>query len=199
MTDLLTWLGGLPTPLLYLAIAAAACVENLFPPLPADTAVALGAFVAAQGSGTAWGTWLATLVGNLLGALFMVYLGRKYGANLLADRLPSLGGANAMARVQREYRRHGLWSIAVSRFVPAVRAIVPPFVGALRVGIGRAVIAMAVASAIWYGLVTWFAFTLGANSEALLEVLRQSQGTSAIIALVVLLLGGGFWWYRRSR
>ena len=199
MSDLLGWLSGLPTPLLYLAIAVAAFAENIFPPLPADTAVALGAFVAAQGPGTALGTWLSTLTGNLLGALLMVYFGRRYGANWLSARLPSLGGGASMARVQQEYMRHGIWAIAASRFIPAVRAIVPPFIGALRVGVGRAMLAMALASAIWYGAVTWFAFTLGANSQALLEAISRSQGTATVVAATILLAGGAVWWYRRKR
>ena len=57
MNDLLTWLASLPEPLLYGALVAAAFAENVFPPLPADTVIALGAFVAARGNGTALGVW----------------------------------------------------------------------------------------------------------------------------------------------
>ena len=65
MTDVLSWLSTLPEPLLYGALVLAAFAENIFPPLPADTVIALGAFVAARGSGTALGVWTATMLGNL--------------------------------------------------------------------------------------------------------------------------------------
>ena len=200
MTELLDWLGALPAPLLYLAIAAAAFAENIFPPLPADTAIALGAFVAARGEASAVGTWAATMVGNLGGALVMYLLGRRLGAPWLARRLPSLGGEAAAAQVRQHYARHGVWALAVSRFLPAVRAIVPPLAGALGIGLGRALIAMSLASALWYGLVTWFAFTLGQNVERLLATIGTSQRWLGGAAAVLLLTAALFvWWRRRSR
>lgn len=197
MTELLDWLGALPPALLYAVIAAAAFAENLFPPLPADTAVALGAFVAARGDGSAVGAWAATMAGNLGGALLMYLLGRRLGAPWLARRLPALGGEAAAARVRQEYARHGVWALAVSRFIPAVRAVVPPLAGALGIGLGRAVIAMSLASALWYGLVTWFAFTLGANADVLLEMIGRSQRTLGLIAVAIAGVALLVFWYRR--
>ena len=49
MSSLLAWLVALPAGWLYAVIAVAALMENVFPPLPADTVIALGAFVAHQG------------------------------------------------------------------------------------------------------------------------------------------------------
>lgn len=200
MTDLiglLDWLGSLPSFWLYAVIAAAAFAENLFPPLPADTAVALGAFVAARGDSSAFGAWGATMLGNLGGAVLMYLLGRRLGAPWLARRLPALGGEAAAARVRAQYARHGVWALAVSRFIPAVRAVVPPLAGALGISLGRALVAMSLASALWYGLVTWLAFTLGANAEVLLETIGRSQRTLGLVALAIALVAGAIFWQRR--
>jgi membrane protein DedA with SNARE-associated domain len=199
MTELLEWLGALPAPLLYLAIAAAAFAENVFPPLPADTAIAVGAFVAARGDASAVGAWAATMIGNLGGALLMYLLGRRLGAPWLARKLPMLGGPEAAERVRRQYARHGLWALSVSRFIPAVRAVVPPLAGALGVGLGRAMLAMSLASALWYGLITWFAFTLGENVEALMAAVSQSQRWLAGVALAIVAAALLIWWVRRGR
>jgi membrane protein DedA with SNARE-associated domain len=199
VTDLLDWLGALPAPLLYLAIAVAAFAENIFPPLPADTAIALGAFVAARGDASAVGAWGATMVGNLGGAVLMYLLGRRLGAPWLARRLPALGGEEAAARVKQQYALHGVWALAVSRFIPAVRAVVPPLAGALGVGLGRAMVAMSLASALWYGLITWFAFTLGANAEELLDTIGRSQRVLGLVAAGIALGAAALWWMRRRR
>jgi hypothetical protein len=45
----LEWLADLPPVLIYLVIGIGAAVENVFPPVPADTFVLLGAFLAASG------------------------------------------------------------------------------------------------------------------------------------------------------
>lgn len=201
MTELLAWLTALPTALLYLAIAAAAFAENIFPPLPADSAVALGAFVAARGPGSALGVWTATMVGNLGGALLMFLLGRRLGADWLRRTLPRLGGPDAADRVRRGYVRYGIWALAASRFLPAVRAVVPPIAGALKVGAWPAMAAMSVASGVWYGVVTWLAFNLGSNADVLLERVRSSQQALAlsVLAVVLLVTGVVVWRVRRRR
>jgi membrane protein DedA with SNARE-associated domain len=199
MTELLDWLGALPAPLLYLVIAVAAFAENIFPPPPADTAIALGAFVAARGEGSAIGAWAATMIGNLGGALLMFVLGRRLGAQWLQRKLPILGGPEGAARVEAQYKKHGVWALAVSRFIPAIRAAVPPLAGALRVGLVRAMIAMSLASAVWYGLVTWLAFSLGANAEALLEAVGSSQRVAASVAVAIAVVALVVWRVRKRR
>ncbi len=199
MTALLDWLGALPPALLYLVIAAAAFAENIFPPLPADTAIALGAFVAARGEGSAIGAWAATMVGNLGGALLMFVLGRRLGAGWLQRKLPILGGPEGAARVEAAYRKHGVWALAVSRFIPAVRAVVPPLAGALQVGIVGAMTAMSLASALWYGVVTWLAFSLGSNAEALIAAVGSSQRVAAAVAIGIVAVALVVWRVRRGR
>ncbi len=199
MSELLNWLGELPAPVLYLVIAVAAFAENIFPPLPADTAIALGAFVAARGEGSAFGAWAATMVGNLGGALLMFVLGRKLGASWLQRKLPILGGPEGAARVEAAYDKHGLWALSVSRFIPAVRAVVPPLAGALQVGLVRAMVAMSLASAVWYGLVTWLAFSLGSNAEALVEAVGNSQRIAAGVAIAVVVVAIVVWQAQRKR
>lgn len=200
MTELLTWLAELPTVLLYFAIAAAAFAENIFPPLPADSVVALGAFVASRSSSSPAGVWAATMVGNLGGAFLMFMMGRRLGADWLRRTLPRLGGPDAAERVRRAYVRYGVWALAASRFVPAVRAVVPPLAGALRVRAWPAMAAMSIASGLWYGVVTWLAFHLGANADVLLERVRTSQRAFAVIALtVVVLVVGVVIWRIRHR
>src|SRR5262249_39726995 len=46
----LDWMARLPTPLMYAVLALLSAVENVFPPAPADVAVALGAFLAQRGA-----------------------------------------------------------------------------------------------------------------------------------------------------
>jgi membrane protein DedA with SNARE-associated domain len=201
MKELLDWLGTLPEPLLYAAITLAAFAENIFPPLPADTVVALGAFVAARGNGSALGSWIATMIGNLTGAMAMFAVGRRYGLPWVAARFPALGGPDATQKFAASYRRYGLPGIVLSRFLPGVRAVVPPVAGALGIGPVRAFLAMGLASGVWYGAICWLAFRAGANADALLERVAEQQRTAGLVALgiiavIVVVLAVR---YRRSR
>ncbi len=197
LRDLLDWFARLPPLALYAALAFAAGIENIFPPLPSDTVVAFGSFIAARGQASPVLTYLATLGGNLLGAMLMYWVGARFGAERVLKRLD--GAGQGRERLASMYARYGLWAIALSRFLPGVRAIVPPVAGALRVGAVRALLAMGVASALWYGGITYLAFTAGANFEALQAAIARGQRWVGGGAAIVATAGVAIWWLRRRR
>ena len=198
MDSLLAWLSSVPIGTLYVALAAVAAIENVFPPVPADTVVALGSFLAARGRGSVWAAFLATWFGNVTSAMIMYGVGRKYGAKRLERRLLGDKGEQADRRLERLYGRYGVMALFASRFIPGVRAIVPPFAGALRVPPLRAGIAIAGASAIWYGTVSYLGFTLGGNWQRVLQLITD-YGRGLAIGAAALLLVGLVIWRTRSR
>lgn len=199
MNNLLDWLSGLPDPLLYGTLVLAAFAENVFPPLPADTVIALGAFVAARGNGTAVGVWAATMLGNIGGAMLMYAVGRRYGLPFLQRRMPALFPPGASDRFSERFATQGMLAVVVSRFLPAVRAVVPPVAGAMGIGAVRALVAMTLASGAWYGAVCLLAFRAGANAEALLARIAAEQRTVGLVALGIAIIGGVLLYRRRRR
>lgn len=200
MSGILGWLESLPVAALYASLAIIAAIENIFPPIPADTVVAFGSFLAARGHGTALGAFLSTWIGNVAGAMLMYGVGRHFGADWLEARMARRGGADVQQKLERMYGKYGLLAIFMSRFLPGVRAIVPPFAGALRVPPFRAGAMMAIASAIWYGTVTIVAYRLGANWEQATARLAEYQRTIVVVVAVLVVLGLAGWWLRkRSR
>ena len=192
---MLEWLATLPNWLLYAALAVTAAVENVFPPFPADTVVAVGSFLAARGTGSLFAAAFSIWAGNLLGALGMYFAGRRYGSAALTSRL---GGAAAEAKIAKMYATHGVWALFVSRFLPGVRAVVPPLAGALRLPLRQVLPAMAVASGIWYGVIAWIGFRFGKNLPELQRIIGSMTRTSAFIAVgVVALVVAAIWWRRR--
>lgn len=196
MTEVLAWLASLPPWALYAALAVTAAAENVFPPLPADTVVGVGSFLAARGSGSLIVAATSIWFGNLLGAIGMYFVGRRYGSAALMRRF---GGADAEARVARMYSSYGVSALFVSRFLPGVRAIVPPFAGALKVPLRQVIPAMAVASAIWYGVIAWLGFRFGQNLEQLQQLIGSATRTSGLIAVGIVLVAVAIVWWRRRR
>lgn len=199
MQDVLAWLSGLPSAALYAALAVVAAAENVFPPLPADTVVAFGAFLAARGQATLLGAFLATWFGNVAGALLVYTLGRRYGAQYAHRWMSRFGGVTNEARLQSMYARRGILALFLSRFIPGLRALVPPFAGALRVPPLRATLAIAVASAIWYGIVTVIAYRVGSDWATLQARLRDAGATAALVAGALVMLAVAWYLIRRRR
>lgn len=201
MQAFLDWIGALPVAALYAALWLAAMIENVFPPLPADTVVAFGSFLAARGHGTVVAAFLFTWSGNVIGAAFMYVMGRRYGAARIERRLLGQHGSGADQRLRILYGRYGIGALFISRFLPGVRALVPPFAGALRIPAGRSLATIAFASAVWYLVITWLAFRVGSSWEQLAEHVADINRTGAIVAgvLVLVLIGGWLFLRRRAR
>ncbi|HKW46438.1 MAG TPA: DedA family protein [Gemmatimonadaceae bacterium] len=196
MDSFIAWLTSVPIGTLYAALGIVAAIENVFPPIPADTVVALGSFLAARGHGNVLAAFLATWVGNVASAMIMYAVGRRYGAERLERRLLGDKGPSAEHRLERLYGRYGVIALFASRFIPGVRAIVPPFAGALRVPPLRAGLAIGGASAIWYGTVSYLGFTLGGNWPRVQHLIIEYAHVLAIVAAILLLVGVVIW---RSR
>ncbi|HEU4584565.1 MAG TPA: DedA family protein, partial [Gemmatimonadaceae bacterium] len=168
MQEVLEWLYSLPVPALYAALVVTAALENFFPPLPADTIVAFGVFIAARGEATALGAFIATWVGNVAGAMAVYALGRRYGAEAAQRKMviSARTGEKGEGRLQTLYVRYGMLALFLSRFLPGVRALVPPFAGAMKMPVAPVLAAIGIASGIWYGIVTVAAYHVGSDWEA---------------------------------
>src|SRR5688572_29277945 len=105
----INWLAGLPPVAIYGVIALMAAIENIFPPFPADTAIAFGAFLSHRGVTNPWLVFAVTLVANMAGAMAMYWLASRHAAALFRSRLARrFFPENTVVRVRSEYQRLGL-------------------------------------------------------------------------------------------
>jgi membrane protein DedA with SNARE-associated domain len=196
----LAWLSTLPQGGLVAAMALLAAIENIFPPIPADVLVAFGAFLSARGGRSAWPAFLAVWLGNMVGVAIMYGLGRRYGTSRVERRYHLDRSGRADERILAYHRRYGILAFFLSRFIPGVRAVVPPVAGALRIPFAGAMVAMAAASGLWYGAITILAFRAGNNWETLRAGLgKMGSWTAGIAVLLGAIIAILIWRRRRGR
>src|SRR5467141_3249269 len=110
VTDLLHFLESLHPGPLYRLIAALAAGDNVFPPAPADTAVALGAFLAGRGVMDPWLVFAVTWSANVGSGAAVYALARRHGRALFQGALGRRLFSDAtIAHIEEQYRRHGTW------------------------------------------------------------------------------------------
>lgn len=183
MRGLLDALLGLPPEAVYGVIAALAAVENVFPPVPADTAVALGAFLSVGGRVSAWSVFLVTWTANVSGAILVYAAARTAGRTFFRGRLGRrLLKPAALERLEHLYQRYGTWAVFLSRFIPGVRAVVPAFAGIADLGSVRALGPVAVASALWYGALTLAAATFVRNLDQITHFVAGVNRVGLVLA-----------------
>lgn len=197
--DILNALLGLPPTAVYAIIGMLAGVENVFPPVPADTAVAIGAFLSAGGRISAQTVFAVTWIANVVGAIMVYAAGRTIGRPFFKGRLGRrLLNPGAMVRLELLYRNYGTWGIFASRFIPGLRAVVPPFAGVANLGTLRVVLPLAVASGLWYGALTFVAATAVREIDEIIEFARGFS-LASIVSAGVLVAVVVFAWRRRRR
>ena len=195
---LFEWVGSVPAAVAYLLLAVASAVENIFPPIPADTIVLVGGIVAGRGLLDPWLVFLAVWLGNVGGALIVFAIGRAKGAGFFAGRWGRLLlKPRQLEQLDAFYRRRGGVVIFASRFLPMFRAVVPVFAGVAGLGWLRVAAPVAVASAIWYGTIIYAAAFAGRNWNEIVDALSGLGRGAALIALVAGVLI--FRWWRRTR
>lgn len=201
--DLSEWLQSLatlPAVPLYCSIGLLAAVENVIPPVPADTVVALGAFLAAHGLLDPWTVFAVTWVGNVASAALVYLVGRHYGRAFFAGPIGRrLISEETLAHIEAAYARHGSYGIFLSRLLPVWRGVVPPFAGIARVPAWRALVPIALASALWYGAIILLVVRLAPTLDQAIDALGRVNKILGIAALVVVLVLVGLIWLRRRR
>jgi membrane protein DedA with SNARE-associated domain len=192
-------LASLPLVPTYLLLMALSALENVFPPVPADTAVALGAFLARRGEVSVVPLALLCWAANLASAAGTYAIGRSHGrAFFEAGWGRKIMPPEVLASLSEAYARWGTAGIFVSRFLPGLRAAVPPFAGVAGLAPRRALVPAAIASLIWYAFLATAGYALADNWEAVKAILASTNRVLGIVALAVTALAG-YWLWRRSR
>lgn len=199
MQDLLGFLGDLEPAVIYGLLGVGAALENVVPPVPADTFVLLGGFLAGRGRADPWTVFGVTWLANVLAALAVYAAGIRYGRAFFAEGLGRhLLHAEQLRRIRSFYDRWGLAAIFLTRFLPGLRAVVPAFAGVSHQRFLPVALPLALASAIWYGVLVWLGATAGRNIETIWQWVR---GTNRVLIVLAVLLAtvAGVWWFRTRR
>ena len=188
-----------PTLVVVLLMAVSA-LENVFPPVPADVAAALGAFWAARAGHSAVFVGTMCFVANQVSAIGVYAFARSKGdAILKSPMFVSLMPDDVQRAIARNIDRFGGLGIFVSRFLPGIRAAVLPFAAIHGLSPARALLPAASASLLWYAALTMVGSTLGlAYEDVRATVARLTEGlgvigTTLLVAALFLL------WRARKR
>ena len=196
----LDWVAQLPSVGVYAVLMLLSALENIFPPVPADVAVVLGAFLAQRGVTSAVLLGVLCWAANTASAAGMYYYARAHGRRFFESGWPQkLMPPAAIVALEGAYARHGMLGIFLSRFLPGVRAAVTPFAGVAGMRPARALIPSALASAIWYAFLVAAGSVLAQSWPRAQALLADANRALAIVAASTVALVALLWWRARRR
>jgi len=189
-------LEGLPGWAIHLVLALGSTLENLIPPIPADTFVAVGGVLAGRGAVPLWSIALVVWGANVAGAWLVYLAGRRWGHDFFATGPGRFVLTRSqLARVEQFHARRGVLALFLVRLLPGLRAVAPAFAGLGGLSPIRAAVPIGLASAIWYGGLIAGGYAAGQNLELLVRRL-ESLNMALWIVAGVLVVGTVIWWWR---
>jgi membrane protein DedA with SNARE-associated domain len=176
----------------YVFLFFSAYVENIFPPLPGDTFVVLGAFLVGRGQMTFFPAYLSTLAGSVLGFMTYYAVGRRWGRKWFKGRRGRFFSAEQLGRVETWFGRYGDWVLVFNRFLSGFRSVVSLTAGIARMD-ARKVFLFALASCVlWNGLLMGLGLWVGENWTVIIENFQRVILGVIVVALLV-------WWIKIRR
>lgn len=189
----------MPPIAVYAVLAALSLIENVFPPVPADAVVALGAFLTVNGQLNPITLFLVCWSFNFIGTVGVYFLARRVGGALFETRTGRrLLSPESIASLERGYIRYGLPGVFLGRILPGVRAVVAPFAGLVRLPPLRALVPIGLASALWFAGLILVGRYVGKSWEGIQSALRNLNAGLAVVGVLVV---GGLtvvWWRSRA-
>lgn len=188
------WMQGLPPLGVYAVAFAVSWGEYVFPPLPADVALALVGSLVALGVVGLAPVFAVALVGSVLGFMTVYAAGRHLGPAIHDPaRWPWI--PRGPVRVADAWlTRWGVGVVAANRFLSGGRAVIGLLAGASGVRPGPAVLWSAVSAALWNTLVLGGGYALGSEWERVVDFLRvYGQVVTGVLVAVLLVVAVRRW------
>ena len=177
----------------YAGIALLTLAETIFPPLPSEVIIPLGAVSAQRAGLSLWGVIAAATLGSMAGNLAWFALAWRFGLarfRRLVERHGRWFTADwaEIERVERYFIRHGAAFICLGRLLPAARTFVSVPAGLAHMPVSRYLLWSGVGTAAWTALLAGAGWSLGARYGAIETVLAP------LTAIVVLPFVAWYLW-----
>jgi len=183
----------------YLAMFGILFVSAMGVPLPEEPLLVASGLSVGWGSSSYGLTCGACLLGILSGDLWVYFLGRRGGTWFLQTRLGSLVfSAKRQDSIERLFEKHGLKTVFLGRFIPAVRFGVFFFAGRHRMDIRKFLGLNSIGAMVYAPLWIWLSAVAGerfARTPAAARLAEQwvERGSLILIGLVILLSAVLIW------
>ncbi len=192
----LVFLNGQPPGRIYFFLFLGAFMENVVPPIPGDTLIVFGAYLAGVGIIRVVPAYLWMWAGSTLGCLLVYGVAYLKGRELFLKWESRIFSDANLNKAERWFSRYGDRVVIFNRFLPTVRTFVGVVAGLSRMHPLRMLAYVLLGTFLWNSLLVYFGLMVGENWRLVVEVLRAYNW----IILVLMVVGGvGFWRWRRKK
>jgi len=194
----LAYLNTQPPGWIYFFLFVGAFMENVVPPVPGDTLIVFGAYLAGIGVINIWPAYAAMWAGSAIGC-FLVYWvayvkGRDYFLRLEARYFDE----SKIEVAETWFEKYGVRIVIFNRFLPTVRASAGIVCGIIRMNPVKMAIYISISTILWNSLLVYFGLLVGENWKLVITVLQTYSKVVISLALIVAAVYYGWKWKKRN-
>ncbi len=180
VNEIAVWIEALILAVGYPGIFAVMFLENLIPPIPTDPLLPFAGILAAQGSMTVIGVWIAAVTGALVGSSILYFVGKRAGEPFVRSLVQRYGRWLGMeeAALDRAFalaNRYGVAFVFIGRSIPFVRPVVSLAAGMSGIPLPLFLILSGLNSLIVTGIWIFAGYFLGENWREVLGLLDRFE------------------------
>lgn len=168
----------------YVILFISAIIENIFPPIPGDTVILVGAYLVGRGLLSFWGVYISTTLGSVVGFMGIYGLAYWVERKIIEKYQPRWITRTHIDQVENWFRKYGYGVILLNRFLSGVRSVISLVAGLSKMK-PLAVFSLSLIScAIWNGVLIYLGSIVGKNWGKIIELLKVYN---RVVLLVVIL------------
>ena len=181
----------------YWTVFIGIALENMGIPLPGETIVIVGGFLAGSGELNYWFVLISAIAGAVLGDNFGYWVGRFGGWQVLVQ-IGSIFGIQEqqLEQAKDRYSRNAAQAVFWGRFVTILRIFAGPLAGITRMPYKQFLLCNFGGAAVWSTTIVTLAYFLG--KVVTLEEIVSWVTQFGIGALLVVIIGFVAWEYRHK-
>lgn len=192
----LVYLNDQPPGWIYFFLFLGAFMENVFPPIPGDTLIVFGAYLAGIGVIAVWPAYIAMWIGSAVGCLLVYGIAYIKGRDFFLRLEERWFNESKIAVAETWFEKYGTRIIIFNRFLPTVRAFVGIVAGIIRMNPVRMTLYVLIGTFLWNSLLVYFGLKVGENWQLVITALQTYN--QAVISLAVI-VGVIYYWMKRRR
>jgi membrane protein DedA with SNARE-associated domain len=174
----------------YLGILVVMLLEVVFPPIPSELILPYSGFLVSQSKFSFLGVWLTSVLGSVLGALILYYIGQWAGDHVIRGFLQRYGRWLTLSekdydRTLQAFDKHGNLIVLFGRLIPIIRSLVSLPAGADHMPLRQFLTYTFIGSGIWNGLLIGAGLVLGENWERVMETVEAYQLLTMIVVAIL--------------
>ena len=185
----------------YWAVFIGIAIENMGIPLPGETIVIIGGFLAGSGELNYWLVLSSAIAGAILGDNFGYWVGRFGGWQLLVKIGRVFGlQEQQLEQAKERYSKNAVQAVFFGRFVTLLRIFAGPLAGITQMPYKQFLLCNSGGAAVWSTTIVSLSFFLGkiVSLEQIVDWTAQI-GVVALLLVVAFLLVPIIWQYGQQK